>query len=178
MLGIPNAVAVDANMRRATKRAVEVRSHTTAGDLEQACKVAGLPLGQQRLAIIRVLADACDHPTAEEIHTRARTHDGKISRATTYRTLAIFIEHGLVFGHDFGDRKIRYEDATRGPHGHIIDADTGAVHDYKNDALERDLRSFMRARGYHLRDYRLNLLCDAARPPAWPAVVSRRRQRR
>lgn len=145
---------------------------TTA--LEQACRDAGLTVGKQRLVIIQVLDAASDHPTADEIHRRARQIDPGISIGTVYRTLAIFERHGLVFSFDFGDRKARYEDASRGPHDHIIDAESGEIANFKDENLERALRETVRRMGYQLRDYRLDLLCSPIESPRWGKTLARR----
>lgn len=142
--------------------------------LEQACRKRRLQMGRQRLVLVEVLSTATDHPSADEIYDRARRVDPNISIATVYRTLALFERHGLVFSFEFGDRKVRYEDATRGPHDHLIDADSGEIINFKDDRLEKLLRKLAHERGYELRDYRLDMLCMRQQPVRWTKTLARR----
>ncbi|HVK79857.1 MAG TPA: transcriptional repressor [Verrucomicrobiae bacterium] len=142
-------------------------------DLEQASRAAGILLRRRRLIVVRVLAGAIDHPTAEDIHQRARAHDAKISQATIYRTLSILLQHKLIYARDFGDGKTRYEDASHGPHDHIIDAATGAIQNCKDPELEQALRDFMLQRGYALKTYRLDLVCSPARNQKHDKIAAR-----
>ncbi len=61
-----------------------------------ALKDAGLRLTHQRLEIVRELADARDHPDAEQLFRRVQARVPTIALDTVYRTLAIFVERGLV----------------------------------------------------------------------------------
>lgn len=87
---------------------------------------------EQRENICKVLAIAQahkHHPTAEEINAYAIGSDK--SNSTTYRTLIILIEAGLVDILDFRDGRIRYEVKPNVPHGHLINRDTGEVTEFE-----------------------------------------------
>ncbi|MEO1104759.1 MAG: transcriptional repressor, partial [Pseudomonadota bacterium] len=59
-----------------------------AAKLEDALRADGVRITRQRAAILKVLAEAEDHPDATELHKRARELDESVSLATVYRTLA------------------------------------------------------------------------------------------
>ncbi len=50
----------------------------------------------QRTLILSLMEGNGDHPTADEIYTRARLLDSKISRGTVYRNLNLLSEQGII----------------------------------------------------------------------------------
>ncbi|MBI3160298.1 MAG: transcriptional repressor [Chloroflexi bacterium] len=84
--------------------------------LAQALKRAGLRLTPQRLAILRLLADSREHPSAQMIHHALLAEYPSLSLATVYNTLETLVEIGLV--NDLGSvgpEGVRY-DADATPH--------------------------------------------------------------
>ena len=79
--------------------------------LERLCQECGLRLNGQRRIILRILGGANDHPSAREVYERAIQLDHGISVATVYRTLRILADAGVLARIDFGDGKMRYEEA-------------------------------------------------------------------
>lgn len=106
---------------------------------------------------MKVLSVAPDHPTAKQVHRRASALDPHISRATIYRTLALFEKEGLIRRLDFGDGQSRYEEASRARHDHLIDIETGAVTEFSNPAVETLLKRIAHQLGFHLAGYRFEL---------------------
>ena len=91
--------------------------------LERLCLEQGIRLTGQRRVIAGVLADAADHPDAEELYRRASRIDDQISLATVYRTLRLFEERGVIARRDRGDGRARYgfRPDGRGPrHGEAV----------------------------------------------------------
>src|ERR1700754_3250211 len=93
--------------------------------IESRCAECGLRMTAQRRVIAQVLSSATDHPDVEEVHRRAHTIDPRISLSTVYRTLKLFAEKGILERHDFGHKRGRYEEASRGHHDHLIDVEGG-----------------------------------------------------
>ena len=60
---------------------------------------AGLRMTQQRRLILRVLAEADDHPDAKGIFTRAFVHDPTLSLSTVYRTMKVLETQGAIERH-------------------------------------------------------------------------------
>lgn len=62
----------------------------------------GLRITNQRHAIFKAAYEYEQHFTAEDLLDRARQIDRTVSRATTYRTLPILVESGLIREVDIG----------------------------------------------------------------------------
>lgn len=127
---------------------------------EAMLREAGLRVTRQRVAIMRVLLAAHDHPDAETVLARARQADPSVSQATTYRTLAALAEKGILRNHAFGGTgAARFEAETRPHHDHIIDIDSGRVIEFLSAEIEALQRQIAAEHGYELVDHRLELYC-------------------
>jgi Fur family peroxide stress response transcriptional regulator len=91
---------------------VENKPRTLAGALRQ----AGLRLTPQRLAILRLLTESREHPSAQMIHQALLADYPSLSLATVYNTLETLVDLGLVneLG-SIGPEGVRY-DADTDPH--------------------------------------------------------------
>ena len=125
--------------------------------IEERCRDKGLKMTGQRRVIARVLSDASDHPDAAEVYKRAVSEDDRISMATVYRTIRLFEDCGVLERHDFGDGRVRYEEASREHHDHLIDVKTGQVIEFQNTEIEELQKKAARKLGYELVDHRLEL---------------------
>ena len=70
-------------------------THTT-WDYESYLRERGYRVTSQRRTIMDAICSGAHHSTFEEILTRVRRRDSSIDQATVYRTLAFFVEEGLV----------------------------------------------------------------------------------
>ncbi|SEG25650.1 Fur family transcriptional regulator [Bosea lathyri] len=120
-------------------------------------KGAGLRMTQQRRLILRVLAEADDHPDAKGIFTRAFAHDPTLSLSTVYRTMKLLETRGAIERHAFEDGVSRYEHADQQHHDHLIDVETGQVIEFSSDAIEELQRRIAAELGYELVRHRLEL---------------------
>jgi Fur family ferric uptake transcriptional regulator len=137
------------------------------------CRSGGHRITAPRRAIGAVVYAATDHPDVVEIHRRALAIDPGISLATTYRTLNLFAERGLIEKHSFAGGRVRVERAASRHHDHLIDVTTGRVVEFRSEEIER-LQAEVAARlGFELTGHRLELY---ARP--LPSDERRRRPRR
>jgi Fur family ferric uptake transcriptional regulator len=132
--------------------------------IELLCAEQGLRMTGQRRVIARVLSSAKDHPDVEEVYQRANEIDRHISLSTVYRTLKLFAEKGILERHDFGHKRGRYEEASRGHHDHLIDVDTGRVIEFRNEAIEALQDRIARELGFKLVGHRLELYGVRAKP--------------
>ncbi|MDZ7904803.1 MAG: Fur family transcriptional regulator [Cypionkella sp.] len=133
--------------------------------LERALHTAGLRVTTQRIAMLRVMTEAEDHPDVAELHRRAQAHDPAISVATAYRTIAALDAAGLVQRHSFDGASARYERVDKLHHDHIVDLDTGDIVEFQSDAIER-LQSEIAAKlGYEVVHHRLELYCRKRSEP-------------
>ena len=130
--------------------------------IEQACIDKGLKMTEQRRVIAQVLSDAQDHPDVEEVYRRASEVDQKISLATVYRTLRLFVDESIIQSHEFGGGRARYEAADDDEHhDHLIDVETGKVIEFYDEELEALQEKIARRLGYQIVDHKLELF---ARP--------------
>lgn len=125
--------------------------------LEQRCVEAGLRMTDQRRVIARVLAQASDHPDADELHSRAVKIDPKISIATVYRTVNLFEEIGIIERHDFRDGRSRYESVPEEHHDHLIDLKSGKIIEFNSPEIEALQELIAKKLGFKLVDHRLEL---------------------
>lgn len=125
-------------------------------DLAERCLSAGLKMTDQRRTILRVLDEAHDHPSVEVVYERAKQKDPSISIATVYRTLSLLDEMDLIVRHEFKENFSRYE-TNMDHHHHLIDLETGAVIEFKNEELEKLKAKIAKELGYELIDHRLEL---------------------
>jgi Fur family ferric uptake transcriptional regulator len=124
--------------------------------LEELCASKGLKMTGQRRTILKVLADAGDHPSVEDILDRAKAIDSSISMATVYRTLNLLDELGMVIKHDFKENFARF-DMRMDHHHHLIDIESGDVIEFQNDEIEEMKRQIALSLGYDLVECRLEL---------------------
>ena len=124
---------------------------------ETVCAESGLHVTPQRRLVVRVLAEAADHPTIDEVHSRALALDPNISIATVYRTMRLLDEAGIIDRHDFGGAKARYEQASKAHHDHLIDVDTGEVIEFTDPEIEALQHRIAERLGYRLEGHRLEL---------------------
>jgi len=131
--------------------------------MERALRQDGVRVTRQRVAILKVLSEAMDHPDANEVHRRAQAIDDSVSLATVYRTLSVLENHGVIHRHAFEGGGARFETADEDHHDHIIDVDTGDVHEFRSDKIEALQAEIARELGYDVVHHRLELYCR--KPP-------------
>jgi Fur family ferric uptake transcriptional regulator len=125
-------------------------------ELEQRCITAGLKMTGPRKTILKVLGEATDHPSVEDVYARAKALDSSISIATVYRTLNMLDELELVTRHEFNESFSRYE-TNMEHHHHLIDVETGQVIEFQNRELEELKERIAKEMGFELVDHRLEL---------------------
>ena len=128
----------------------------TMTDLERQCIDAGIKMTGQRRTILKMLSDATDHPSVEDVYQRAKEHDASISIATVYRTLHLLDDMNLVQRHDFNQNFARFE-VNLEHHHHLVDLETGRVIEFQNEELEELKARIADELGYELVDHRLEL---------------------
>jgi Fur family ferric uptake transcriptional regulator len=118
---------------------------------------AGLRMTQQRRLILRVLAQADDHPDAKCIFTRAFAQDPTLSLSTVYRTMKLLETQGAIERHAFEDGVSRYEHADQQHHDHLIDVESGQVVEFSSPEIEALQAKIAADLGYEIVRHRLEL---------------------
>ena len=120
------------------------------------CLAKNIRMTSQRQIIIQVIEESDDHPDVDQLYLRSVELDNTISIATVYRTVKLLEEAGLIDRLEFGDGRSRYEEAGE-HHEHLVDIETGEIHEFYNEELETLKTEIAREMGYDLIDHRLEL---------------------
>ena len=102
---------------------------------EQICRGLGFKLTHQRLEILRELAIAKDHPSAEDVYKRVKPKIPPISFDTVYRTLALFERSGVIARVHHLDDRARYDPNTS-KHHHMVCIKCKKIQDFSWPALD------------------------------------------
>lgn len=108
-----------------------------------------LRLTPQRQAVLNVVREATDHPTAAEIYDRVRNVASGIAYATVYNALSFLVEHGLVRELKFGNGASRY-DGRLEPHVHVVCTQCGALDEADLSLPRAVVETVSRATRYNL----------------------------
>src|SRR5262245_54514763 len=112
---------------------------------------------QQRRLVIRLVAQARDHPDVAELCRRARATDPDMSLSTIYRNLKQLERIGVVQRNEFADGRSRYEVVPTRHHDHLIDLKTGRVIEFRSPEIERLQMAVARRHGYRIVGHRLDI---------------------
>jgi Fur family iron response transcriptional regulator len=104
-------------------------------DPSELLRHAGVRPSAHRLAVAKFVLYTRAHPSAEHVWVSVRKDFPMISRATVYNTLNLFVDKGILQRIPIGEGKVVY-DPDLSPHHHLVDEDTGVVHDIPWEALE------------------------------------------
>jgi Fur family peroxide stress response transcriptional regulator len=91
--------------------------------------VSALRLTPQRRAVLDVVAESQDHPTAGQVLDRVRERVEGVGAATVYRTLALLVESGQLAELRLGEgQSLRYDQNVH-RHAHLVCTVCGLVQD-------------------------------------------------
>ena len=88
----------------------------------------------QRLQVAELLLTSPKHMTAEQILAKLRESPGRVSKATVYNTLKLFVDNGLARQIHADPERCVY-DSTMTPHHHFQNLDTGEMLDIRPEDL-------------------------------------------
>jgi Fe2+ or Zn2+ uptake regulation protein len=146
-----------------------LRKATPCGGLEdaelrRALDRAGWRFTRQRAAVYHSLHSVDSHPTAEEVFAEVRRQIPKISLATVYKALEALVDSGVAAKMNFADGPARF-DCRHDRHYHFRCLETGRIRDLETpfdpnllDKLDPYLVRRLQQQGFHVTDYRLELL--------------------
>ena len=126
-------------------------------NIEERCRQKGVKLTDQRKLIAQTMSNSHDHPNVDELHNRVSKVDPKVSIATVYRTVKLFVETGILTRHDFKGGKARYEELPDSHHDHLIDVQSGEIVEFVNEEIEKLQETVAEKLGYQLLDHKLEL---------------------
>jgi len=91
-------------------------------------ELSGLRLTKQRREVLSVILSERDHPTANDVYSRAQKRMPTISLATVYNCLEVLVSHGVVRQVNIEREPSRYCPNLT-DHCHFQDENTGKIHD-------------------------------------------------
>lgn len=80
----------------------------------------GIRPSAQRIAVLTVVANSREHPSADEIYNSLSKTFRTLSRTTVYNSLKILSEAGLLRELEIESGCSRYDLALRRPHSHFV----------------------------------------------------------
>lgn len=140
----------------------EAVSMTSTGErdvvLQRYMAQHGLKSTRQRSLIIDTFFDLDGHHTVEDLWSKVRQQDPRVSVATVYRTMKLLSECGLAHARNFGDGQTRYEAAAgRHHHDHLICTRCGLIVEFENDKIEQLQDAIARKHGFTVISHKMEL---------------------
>lgn len=129
----------------------------------------GLKSTRQRSLIIDLFFEMHGHLSVEDVWSRVRQDDPRVSVATVYRTMKLLSEAGLAHARNFGDGQTRFEPAVgREHHDHLICTRCGTIIEFENDQIERMQDAVARRHGFKVTSHKMELygLCKSCQKSA------------
>lgn len=121
----------------------------------------GIQPSAQRVAIAAFVLETEEHPSADQVWARVKDTFPMLSRATTYNTLNLFVERGLLRELVLAEGRVVF-DPNVGAHHHFIDEETGTIHDVPWTAIQ--VKNVDALKGYDVREYQVVMRGKRTRP--------------
>jgi len=102
------------------------------GTVRELLKSSGIAPTAQRVEIARFLFHRAQHLSAEQLLAGIDAAGGRVSKATVYNTLGLFVRHGLLREVLIDPERVFY-DSNTARHHHLYNADTGELSDISTD---------------------------------------------
>lgn len=104
-------------------------------------KLRGLSLTKERRQVLETICDLNRIFTVDDLYFALHTSGKKISKATIYRTIQLFIEGSILRESGLTDRQASYELAEAGhSHGHMVCQHCNKITEFSGPTLERFIR--------------------------------------
>jgi Fe2+ or Zn2+ uptake regulation protein len=137
---------------------------TTVRELDRALRRSGYRLTRPRTAVMRVLAEASESLSPEEIHQRGLVHHRGLGLVTVYRTLELLEALGLA-RRVHTDKRCHAFALARDEQHYAVCRACGQVAEFPCEGLEPLLQSVETYTGYRIEAHLVELigLCPACR---------------
>lgn len=100
----------------------------TNNEIHSLLRSSGIYPTSQRMVVARVLFAKHQHITADQLHETLLQTGSRVSKATVYNSLKLFVEKGLL-REIFIDSSRTYYDSNTSRHHHYYNIDTGDLGD-------------------------------------------------
>lgn len=119
-------------------------------------KIRDFRITPQRYAVLKVLLNSPDHPSAETIHAQLIEHYPTMSLATVYKTINLLKREGEVLELEFSDLGNRYDGNRPYPHPHVICTECGKIIDPSQFDLNEITKKMTKETGFKIMTHRLD----------------------
>ncbi|HZF00257.1 MAG TPA: transcriptional repressor [Planctomycetota bacterium] len=121
-------------------------------DIVALLRLHGIHPSAQRVAVGEYVLDTEEHPSADEAWSRVKKKFPRISRATVYNTLNLFVKKGLLHSLALAEGKLVF-DPKMDRHHHFIDESTGKIYDLPWESLS--VSDVDGLHGFEVRQYQV-----------------------
>jgi Fur family transcriptional regulator, peroxide stress response regulator len=119
-------------------------------------KELGHRMTPQRLAILEILAESKEHPSAEMVYEQLKERFPTMSPATVYKNISLLKETGEALELGFADGSNRYDGNKPYPHPHLICLACGSIIDPDLTSFQELTRHLTETTGYEISTYRID----------------------
>jgi len=112
----------------------------------------GVQPSAHRVAVAQYVLMTDEHPSADRVWARVKARFPMISRATVYNTLHLFVEKRLLRELHLSPESVVF-DPNMDQHHHLIDEETGRIHDVPWASVE--VCNLSTIAGYEIHDYQV-----------------------
>lgn len=127
-----------------------------------------LKVTPQRTAVLEVIYNLNNHPSADYIIDYLRLNFPHIPLSTVYKILDVFVEKGIVTKVKTDDDVMRY-DYVREKHHHLYCADSDRIEDYIDENLDRIIGDYLLKNpvpNFRIKDVKLQIEGNFTDKPA------------
>jgi Fur family iron response transcriptional regulator len=121
-------------------------------DIDRLLREHDIQPSAQRMAIAEYVLGTDAHPSADQVFAAVRPRLPIVSRATVYNTLHLLVKKGLLRELVLAPGKVVF-DPRLDAHHHLIDEETGRIHDVSWDAVR--VAHIEAIPGYQVREYQV-----------------------
>ena len=120
----------------------------------------GLKVTPQRTAVLEVVINLHNHPTADYIAQYLRINYPHIPIGTVYKILDTFVEKGIIRRVKTDNEILRY-DAVKETHHHLYCSDSERIEDYYDEDLNKILSDYFSGKkipDFTIEDFKLQIV--------------------
>lgn len=110
----------------------------------------------QRYAVLKILAESRNHPSAESIYEQLAADYPTMSPATVYKTISLLKKNSEILELEFSGMSNRYDGHKPYPHPHLICTNCGTILDPPMLDLEKLKKVMMQETGFRISSHRLD----------------------
>jgi Fur family ferric uptake transcriptional regulator len=138
----------------------------SSGMLKSYIEKKGLKKTAERSVVLDVIKKIQGHFDAEGLLSQANKRNSKISRASAYRTINLFVEAGIIKESLLrGGRKVYEYGPEKTHHDHMICEKCGRLIEFSDTMIEKHQRSICKRHKFQMTGHKLEIkgICSSCR---------------